>query len=180
MIALILATKSDPSPGFANTTLVGELARFVLFYFTTWLTSPVIPLSVLSNWQSQIDEHCAPGALTYVTYYGANRNLGAEELEKYDVVLTTYQTVVSDHSGGSKVVLEGSSKRKKTESTLKNIQWKRVIIDEGHQIRNPSTKAAIAVSALTAERRWALTGTPIVCFFLHSIVDVRKGLLFDS
>ena len=82
-------------------------------------------------------------------------------------MLTTYQTVVSDHSGGSKVVAEGSSKRKKTQSTLLNIRWKRVVIDEGHQIRNPKTKAAVAVSALTAERRWVLTGTPIVRFSPH-------------
>lgn len=139
-----------------------------------------MPLSVLSNWQTQIDEHCVPGALTYITYYGTNRNLGAEELGKYDVVLTTYQTVVSDHNGGSKVAVEGSSKRKKTESTLMNIPWKRVIIDEGHQIRNPSTKAAIAVSALTAERRWALSGTPIVCSSFHVIRDVDEGSLLDS
>ena len=84
-------------------------------------------------------------------------------------MLTTYQTVVSDHCGGSKVALGGSSKRKRTDSTLMNIPWKRVIIDEGHQIRNPSTKAAIAVSALRAERRWALTGTPIVCSSFYPI-----------
>jgi len=137
-------------------------------------------VSVLSNWQTQIDEHCAPGALTYVTYYGTNRNLSAEQLGEYDVVLTTYQTVVSDHSGGSKTIVEGSSKRKRTESTLLNIPWKRVIIDEGHQIRNPATKAAIAVSALTAERRWALTGTPIVRFFLYIVLRVGTGSPFSS
>ena len=83
-------------------------------------------------------------------------------------MLTTYQTVVSDHSGSSKVVAESSSKRKKTQSTLLNIRWKRVVIDEGHQIRNPKTQAAVAVSAVTAERRWVLTGTPIVRFSLRS------------
>lgn len=163
MIALILTTKSDPSPGFSKPTLIGEQLTSN-FCLVAQVPPPVVPLSVLSNWQTQIDEHCVPGALTYLTYYGVNRNLGAEELEKYDVVLTTYQTVVSDHGGGSKIALEGSSKRKKTNSILMNIPWKRVILDEGHQIRNPSTKAAIAVSALTAERRWVLTGTPIVCY----------------
>ena len=137
-------------------------------------------MSVLSNWQTQIDEHCVPGALTYVTYYGTNRNLSAEKLEEYDVVLTTYQTVVSDHSGGSKIVVEGTSKRKKTESTLLNIPWKRVIIDEGHQIRNPATKAAVAVSALAAERRWVLTGTPIVRFPIRTIPRLGTGSPFDS
>ena len=169
MIALILATKSDPSPGFMNTTLISESTYAIRFYPVPQHISPVVPLSVLSNWQTQIDEHCVPGALTYVTYYGANRNLSAEDLGKYDVVLTTYQTVVNDHGGGVKVAFEGSNKRKRTDSTLMGIPWKRVIIDEGHQIRNPSTKAAIAVSALMAERRWALTGTPIVCPSTHPI-----------
>jgi SWI/SNF-related matrix-associated actin-dependent regulator of chromatin subfamily A3 len=95
-------------------------------------------------------------------------------------VLTTYQTVVSDHSEGSRVTAEGSSKRKKTESTLLKIPWKRVIIDEGHQIRNPSTKSAVAVSALTAERRWVLTGTPIVRFFLRAVLYIGPGSPFDS
>ena len=95
-------------------------------------------------------------------------------------MLTTYQTVVSDHGGGSRVVAEGSSKRKKTESTLLNIPWKRVIIDEGHQIRNPATKAAIAVSALTAERRWVLTGTPIVCSSFRATLHTGSGSSFNS
>ena len=38
----------------------------------------------------------------------------------------------------------------------------RVILDEGHNIRNPKTKVARAVVALNASRRWVLTGTPIV------------------
>ena len=61
-----------------------------------------------------------------------------------------------------------------------NIQWKRVIIDEGHQIRNPATKAAVAVSALTAERRWVLTGTPIVRPSLRTILRVSLGSPSDS
>lgn len=127
-----------------------------------------------------MDEHCVPGALTYATYYGTSRKIGAEELEKYDVVLTTYQTVVNDDSGGSKVASSGSSKRKKTGETLKDIRWKRIIIDEGHQIRNPSTKAAVAVSALWAERRWVLTGTPIVGFSFRAVSELVNGHRFTA
>ncbi|KAG6842157.1 hypothetical protein C0991_001650 [Blastosporella zonata] len=39
---------------------------------------------------------------------------------------------------------------------------KRIILDEGHTIRNPKTKMAKAVFGLNAQRRWVLTGTPIV------------------
>ena len=38
-----------------------------------------------------------------------------------------------------------------------------MILDEGHNIRNSRTKMAQAVYALEAQRRWVLTGTPIVC-----------------
>lgn len=38
----------------------------------------------------------------------------------------------------------------------------RVILDEGHNIRNRSTKTAKAVYNLDADRRWVLTGTPII------------------
>lgn len=36
------------------------------------------------------------------------------------------------------------------------------MLDEGHQIRNPKTKAAEACRGLTADRRWVVTGTPII------------------
>ena len=47
----------------------------------------------------------------------------------------------------------------------------RVILDEGHTIRNPKTKVARAVVALNASRRWVLTGTPIVRSSSYQSVD---------
>jgi superfamily II DNA or RNA helicase len=55
-----------------------------------------------------------------------------------------------------------------------------IIIDEAQRIKNPASKAARAVRALRAKRRWALTGTPIenAVSDVHSIFQfVKPGLL---
>ncbi|KAF9638059.1 hypothetical protein BFW01_g8956 [Lasiodiplodia theobromae] len=64
-----------------------------------------------------------------------------------DVVLTTYATLTSDYRRGT--------------STLSNVHWLRIVLDEAHSIRHQRTKQFYAVSALSAEYRWCLTGTPI-------------------
>ena len=47
------------------------------------------------------------------------------------------------------------------DSPLHKIKWLRVILDEGHTIRNPQTRLTKAMMDLAAKRRWVLTGTPI-------------------
>lgn len=44
---------------------------------------------------------------------------------------------------------------------LKDTQWGRVVLDEGHTIRNPSTKVHKGMCKLRTVSRWVLTGTPI-------------------
>lgn len=109
MLALILATKSDVPKGFSRSTLI------------------VAPLSVLSNWEKQIEDHVQPNSLSYCVYYGTGRNLDAEALREYDVVITTYQTVTGEFSGAAsgKGVSEGPSKKKqRVQQSLFETKWK--------------------------------------------------------
>jgi transcription termination factor 2 len=41
------------------------------------------------------------------------------------------------------------------------VKWRRIILDEAHQIRNDESLTAEAVCRLSAQSRWALTGTPV-------------------
>ena len=78
---------------------------------------------MLSNWEKQIEEHCTPETLSSCVYYGSSRGLSATELRKYDIVITTYQTVTGEHDDD--VPASGSAKKKKrTDKNLFEMQWK--------------------------------------------------------
>lgn len=108
----------------------------------------VCPLSVLSNWTDQICSHVHRDVCLQVyMYYGPERLRDVKFLRQQDIVLTTYPTLTNDYN--------------RNDSPLHKIKWLRVILDEGHTIRNPQTRLTKAMRDLVAQRRWVLTGTPI-------------------
>merc|ERR1740124_438348 len=106
----------------------------------------VCPLAVMQNWEAQVEEHVAPRALTILKYHGTDRNKDPHAIAEFDIVITTYD-----------VVRRESDK----EVGLHIVEWLRVVLDEGHIIRNHTTKMWKACHHLQAERRWALSGTPV-------------------
>lgn len=94
---------------------------------------------MLSNWETQIKDHCVPDTLSYAVYYGATRDMSAAKLQSYDVVVTTYQTVVGEHSNSNDVAGTGK-KRKKATGSLFGVSWK-------VPFRSSSSVAAIRVGA---------------------------------
>ncbi|KAK2040137.1 SNF2 family domain-containing protein [Colletotrichum somersetense] len=127
----------------------------------------VAPLSVMSNWEQQIRRHVKQEHLPKIfTYHGSNRAT-KNELAHYQVVITSY----------NKLATEGGKEKMETPlGSLMATNWRRVVLDEGHTIRNAKTKAAIAARRLNAQSRWVLTGTPII----NNIKDFQSLLQFLS
>ncbi|KAF5666232.1 hypothetical protein FHETE_6354 [Fusarium heterosporum] len=113
----------------------------------------VCPLSTVTNWEEQIKQHVQPGALDYHIYHGPNRIKDPTRLAAFDLVITTYGSVSN----------ELSSRRKKKEGQypLEQLGWFRIVLDEAHMIREHSTLQFKAICRLQADRRWAVTGTPV-------------------
>ena len=127
-------------------------------------TLVVCPLSVLSNWEKQLEDH-TDGSLTSYRHHGSDRSLDAAHLERHDVVITTYGTLASDIDG-----------------VLGRARFLRVVLDEAHNVKNPRATQTLAAYKVKADRRWAITGTPIQNRLsdLHSLLAfVRLAPLDD-
>ena len=110
----------------------------------------ICPKSVMANWEDQIRTHTLAGKLKVYSYHGTNRTKDVDELASHHIVLAPYQTAAAEFT-------DTMGKR----DALASINWFRVVLDEAHQIRNPTTHVSKACCKLSAERRWAVTGTPV-------------------
>ncbi|XP_010163121.2 helicase-like transcription factor, partial [Antrostomus carolinensis] len=109
----------------------------------------VCPLSVLSNWIDQFEQHIHQDFRVKIyVYYGSDRSKDPSVLSEQDIVLTTYNILATDYG------IRG-------DSPLHKVKWLRIVLDEGHTIRNPNAQQTKAALNLEGHRRWVLTGTPI-------------------
>lgn len=147
-LALIVSTW-DPSVDWAQESLLEEEGRKMKRSKTTLLVSP---LSTVANWEEQIAAHIAPESFSYYVYHGANRCQDIDALAEYDLIITTYSIVSNEVNRRGRI---------KEESPLLKTNFFRIILDEAHMIREQSTRQSQAVCTLSAQRRWAVTGTPV-------------------
>ncbi|KAK2067592.1 hypothetical protein P8C59_001317 [Phyllachora maydis] len=113
----------------------------------------ICPLSTITNWEEQIKQHVRENSLSVIVYHGSNRVRNHQTLAQVDLVITTYGSVSSE--------LTARSRGKKGPFPLEEIGWFRIVLDEAHIIREQNTLAFKSICRLQAERRWAVTGTPI-------------------
>lgn len=115
------------------------------------------PVSVLPNWQREILEHLKPhipGLQVHLT------NSDLTKKKRIQILDSTFssssrgfspQIVISSYQLVSNMIDDFSNRGR----------WDYVILDEGHVIKNPTTKTSKSMHLLRSSHRLILTGTPI-------------------
>lgn len=122
----------------------------------------ICPGTLLENWRREFVKF-SPN-LNILTHYGAYRAGTAAKLRGYDVVVTTYDALIRDHS------------------MLATINWNLVIIDEAQAIKNPRAQRTIRCKGLPRNFGLAISGTPLEnrLLDLWSLSDFAEPGLFGS
>ncbi len=101
----------------------------------------IAPTSLMGNWRSENAKFTPE--LKMLIFHGDNRKEDFENLEKFDVIVTTYNLIVRDYE------------------ELIKIEFYYLILDEAQKIKNPKTKMAQAIKDLNSKHKLCLTGTPM-------------------
>lgn len=144
---------------------LGKTLQAIAFICQRMQVSPsataliVCPTSLLYNWQQEWNRY-AP-SLSVIVYHGNQRDIPARSEHGF-VMLSTYGTIRSDVDA------------------LAGISWDTIVLDESHNIKNPSAQITRASNQLQASHRLALSGTPVMnnTFDLYAQVNfVLPGML---
>jgi len=127
----------------------------------------VAPASLLANWAAEA-QRFAPSLRLLIAHPSAMpgaelRALDAAQLDKVDLVITSYGTLMRAPA-------------------LADKQWRLAVLDEAQAIKNPGSKQTQQVKRLKAQSRIALTGTPVENRLsdLWSIFDFTHPVLLGT
>ena len=116
----------------------------------------VVPTSLLFNWQAEIARF-APG-LNVLLHHGAERTKSAEAFNAFDLVLTSYGTLLADIN------------------YLRRYHFDYIFLDESQQIKNIGSQRYHAARLLKSTNKLAITGTPVE----NNTLDLYAQLSFAS
>ncbi|WP_316803952.1 DEAD/DEAH box helicase [Pedobacter nototheniae] len=101
----------------------------------------VVPASLIFNWKAEVEKF-AP-SIKIKTIYGADRAKSTAGFVHYEIILTSYGTLLSDIR------------------FLKDYRFNYIFLDESQNIKNPESQRYKTVRMLQARNRVAITGTPV-------------------
>ncbi|CAI8021600.1 Chromodomain-helicase-DNA-binding protein 7 [Geodia barretti] len=132
---------------------------FLIEIFNARIRGPflvIVPLSTIGNWQREFATWSDFNVIIYHgsaysrrliheydLYYRDRQGKIISDAFKFNVIVTTYEVLLSD------------------DSELQNIDWRVVIIDEAHRLKNRNCKLLEGLKRLGMEHRVLLTGTPL-------------------
>lgn len=127
-------------------------------------TLVIVPMSLLSQWEKEFHRANNNPNHRCIVYYGQQSivDLSQKLLRTKHIpimVLTTYGTVLSEYS---KIASRRDELGNLPLTGLFSVKFFRIILDEGHNIRNRTAKTARAIFELKLSRKWVLTGTPVI------------------
>ncbi|KAM9940520.1 hypothetical protein OXX80_000032 [Metschnikowia pulcherrima] len=123
-------------------------------------TLVIVPENLLHQWNDEAKKHLGTGVLKRM--FISERFKTSLSLEDADyissppdspIALSKYDLIVVSVPVFSKVSA-------KPDNVFMKIHWKRLIIDEGHSMSSRSSNLSLSCRAMSAERRWVVTGTP--------------------
>ncbi|KAG6526841.1 protein CHROMATIN REMODELING 4-like isoform X3 [Zingiber officinale] len=118
----------------------------------------LVPLSTMPNWSAEfslwaphlnvVEYHGCAKARTVIRQYewhvsDPSKSDKLTKSYKFDVLLTTYEMVLADTSH------------------LRGVPWEVLIVDEGHRLKNSSSKLFGLLNTFSFQHRVLLTGTPL-------------------
>jgi SNF2 family DNA or RNA helicase len=136
--------KNDVGSLLADEMGLGKTMQVIALLLDTVDEGPslvVMPASLLVNWERELLQF-AP-TLQVLRHAGSNRTGVISGLKGHDVVLCSYETVLSDLS------------------FLEEITWNIIALDEAQQIKNPDSQRSRVVKSLKCRVPVAITGTPV-------------------
>ncbi|KAJ6008188.1 hypothetical protein N7540_012164 [Penicillium herquei] len=115
----------------------------------------IVPNNLVDHWQREIANH-TEGLKVLILRRGTDKTPSADQLFDYDIVLfskTRFEREAGEpvHNRREKPVL--------VKSSLTELHWLRVVVDEGHNVGNNGNMIHL-LKQLHVERRWVISGTP--------------------
>lgn len=118
----------------------------------TTTTLVVCPAGLMYHWADEVERHFLQHTLDVVVFHSQQRTLPQPDPTRRKPLLavTSYSTLTAELA-------------KNARSPLATTAWSRIVLDEGHLIKNRSTATFKTVAALGAPTtaRWLVTGTPV-------------------
>ncbi|KAE9403438.1 hypothetical protein BT96DRAFT_1016994 [Gymnopus androsaceus JB14] len=134
----------------------------------------VVPAALLQQWKDEIESKTNDIMSVHV-HHGKDKLKKRSDIKKYDVIVTTYQTLNGDFNFPKDLPSEEESDwLAQNGGVLARTKFFRTIADEAQFIRNRATRSSVSLAHVQATYRWMLTGTPVT----NTLADLYGLLRF--